>query len=77
MGATIQTMTYADNWSLEPDPTMRWIYDHSHPEYYSPKAEHLREARRQALCSLPEWMKNCALANDDRREREKMERGDV
>jgi hypothetical protein len=60
-----------DNWSLEPDEHMRWIYDTSHRDYHSPMAEDLREARRRALCQLPEWMKAVALSNDARRERER------
>ena len=60
-----------DDWSLEPDPDKRWIYDTKHPDYYSPQAKHLREARFHALRSLPEWMKDAALSNDERRDREK------
>ncbi len=53
--------------SLEPDESMRWIYDTRHPDYYSDQAEDLRERRRAALLSCPGWMLNAALANDERR----------
>lgn len=42
--------------SLEPDECMKWIYDQRHPDYYSDRVKHLRDARDAALRSAPEWM---------------------
>ena len=50
--------------SLNPDEDMRWIYNHRHPEYNSPRAQHLRDARAAALRSAPEWMIREAQLND-------------
>ena len=50
--------------SLEPDPDMRWIYDYSHPDYNSPRAKYLREARAHAIQSAPRWMIEEARLND-------------
>ncbi len=50
--------------SLNPDPHMAWIYDQSHPDYYSERAKDLRERRAAALRSAPQWMKDAAYCND-------------
>ena len=50
--------------SLEPDEDMKWIYDPSHPDYYSDRAKHLREARDRAIRNAPEWMIREAEMND-------------
>lgn len=42
--------------TLDPDPWNAWIYDQSHPDYGSPRAEHLRASRAQAIASAPRWM---------------------
>jgi hypothetical protein len=60
--------------SLEPDPWMRWIYDTRHPDYNSPQARDLREARAAALRSAPRWMVELAELNDRLRKHEQ-ERG--
>ncbi len=54
-----------DNLSLEPDDNMRWIYDNNHPDYHTPRARHLRDARDAALRSAPEWMIRVAESNDN------------
>ena len=43
---------------------MRWIYDYTHPDYNTPRAAHLREARSRAIASAPEWMIEEARLND-------------
>ena len=53
-----------NNLSLEPDENMKWIYDSSHPDYYSDRVKHLREARSQAMRSAPEWMIREGQLND-------------
>jgi hypothetical protein len=58
------------NWSLEPDSDKRWIYDTQHPDYNSDQAKWLRERRFNALRRLPEWMKDMALSNDERKNRD-------
>ena len=50
--------------SLEPDENMRWIYNPSHPDYYSDQAKDLRERRASALRQCPEWLLRCAETND-------------
>ena len=50
--------------SLQPDPDMRWIYDYTHPDYNTPRAKHLREARARALATAPKWMIEEARLND-------------
>jgi hypothetical protein len=50
--------------SLQPDPWMRWIYDCGHPDYHSPRAQSLRDARDRALSQCPQWMKDEAAYND-------------
>lgn len=50
--------------SLEPDEDMKWIYDQSRPDYYSDRAEHLREARSYAMRHAPKWMIREAEMND-------------
>ena len=52
--------------SMHPDEWMRWIYDPSHPDYHSARAKDLRARRAAALYSLPQWMKDAALADDER-----------
>lgn len=55
--------------SLEPDEDMKWIYSPSHPDYYTDRAKHLREARDHALRSAPEWMIREAEMNDAAKEK--------
>ena len=50
--------------SLKPDADMVWIYNCYHPDYNSEQAKDLRERRRQALASCPQWMKEEARMND-------------
>lgn len=50
--------------SLEPDESMRWIYNHRHPNYNTDYAKDLRERRARAIQSAPEWMKQEAQLND-------------
>lgn len=50
--------------SMEPDPDMRWIYDHTHPEYNTDRAKWLRERRSRAIQGAPEWMKRMAQGDD-------------
>ena len=50
--------------SLNPDPDMLWIYDSTHPDYNSPRAKRLREARARAIQSAPRWMIEEARLND-------------
>ena len=50
--------------SLEPDESMRWIYDYRHPDYNTPMAQDLRERRSRAIANAPEWMKREAQLND-------------
>lgn len=50
--------------SLEPDESMRWIYDSSHPDYHSDRVRDLRDRRAAALRSCPQWMLNEAASND-------------
>jgi hypothetical protein len=50
--------------SLQPDPEMRWIYDYTHPDYNSPRAKSLRNARARAIANAPQWMKDEAYWND-------------
>ena len=50
--------------SLEPDENMRWIYDPNHPDYYSDRVKHLRDARAAAMRSAPRWMIEEARLND-------------
>jgi len=50
--------------SLEHEEHMRWIYDPSHPDYNSERAEWLRQRRSAALASAPEWMIREAQLND-------------
>ena len=50
--------------SLEPDEDMRWIYDPSHPDYYSDMAKNLREKRSNAMRNAPKWMIREAELND-------------
>lgn len=50
--------------SLKPDEHMRWIYDPSHPEYNSARAEDLRERRAAAMRNAPAWMIEEARLND-------------
>jgi hypothetical protein len=52
------------NLSLEPDADMKWIYENTHPDYDSPRAKHLREARANAIKSAPQWMIEEARLND-------------
>ena len=51
--------------SLEPDPHMRWIYDYTHPDYNSDRAEDLRERRHRAMQGSPQWMIEEARLNDN------------
>ena len=51
--------------SLEPDPWMRWIYDHRDPRYHSDEARDLRDRRAAALRSCPQWMLDSAALNDE------------
>ena len=49
--------------SLKPDPHMRWIYD---PRYKDdPQARDLRERRDAAIRSAPQWMLDEAHLNDE------------
>ena len=50
--------------SLQPDLDIRWIYDPSHPEYSSPRAQALRDARARAIANAPQWMREDAALND-------------
>lgn len=50
--------------SLSPDVDMRWLYDHTHPDYNTDRAKHLRAARAFAINGAPEWMKREAELND-------------
>ena len=50
--------------SLEPDAYMAWIYENNHPDYNTPRAKHLREARSLAIRSAPQWMIEEARLND-------------
>jgi hypothetical protein len=43
---------------------MRWIYDHTHPDYNIERAKHLRDARSRAISTAPEWMVRLAQFND-------------
>lgn len=54
--------------SMHPDEGMRWIYDSSHPEYNTPRARHLRDARAAAIRSAPEWLVCLARSNDAARD---------
>lgn len=51
--------------SLEPDEHMRWIYDYTHPDYNSERAEWLRERRMSAMQHAPRWMIEEARMNDN------------
>ena len=53
--------------SLEPDDDMKWIYDPSHPDYYSDRAKSLRDRRSDAMRNAPEWMIREAELNDSRK----------
>lgn len=53
--------------SLNPDESMRWIYDQRRPEYYSKQAEDLRDRRAYALRHAPKWMIHMAEMNDEMR----------
>ena len=55
--------------SLNPDPDMAWIYDHTHPDYNTPRAQDLRERRSRAIANAPEWMRREAQLNDLMKER--------
>lgn len=57
--------------TLEPDPWMRWLYDHQDPRYLTDEAKYLRERRAAAIRSAPEWMLAQAAMNT--REAEKGE----
>ena len=59
--------------SLEPDEDMKFIYDQRHPDYYSERVKHLRDARDAALRSAPEWMFEEARLNDIMKARKKGE----
>jgi hypothetical protein len=50
--------------SLKPDPDMRWIYDYTHPDYNSERAQDLRMRRELAIRNAPEWMRREAALND-------------
>ena len=50
--------------SLEPDADMRWIYDYTHRDYNTPRAEYLRKRRAAAIQSAPRWMLEEARIND-------------
>ena len=50
--------------SLEPDEHMKWIYDQKHPDYFSDKAQNLRELRALALRNAPKGMIDEARTND-------------
>lgn len=52
------------NFSAQPDEHMKWIYDHSNPEYHSDHAKDLRAQREAALRACPEWMIKAAMLND-------------
>ena len=60
-----------DDISLDPDNHMEWIYDQNHPDYYSDRAKHLRDARDRAIRSAPEWMIRVAEMNDDHKRQKK------
>ena len=53
--------------SLEPDPSMRWIYDTTHPAYNDPQTKDLRDRRAAAIRNAPEWMVREAEMNDNQR----------
>jgi hypothetical protein len=55
----------ANDLSLNPDPHLAWIYDYRHPDYNTPRAEALREARGNAIRNTPQWMIDLALSNDE------------
>lgn len=55
------------NLSLNPDQWNEWIYDSRHPDYNSPQAKHMREARASAIRNAPEWMVREAQMNDAQR----------
>ena len=58
-------MTKGRAWlTLQPDEHMRWIYDPSHPDYHSDRAEWLRKRRAAAINSAPQWMIEEARLND-------------
>ncbi len=50
--------------SLEPDESMRWIYDPSDPRYNSDEVRDLRDRRAYALRHAPRWMIEQAEIND-------------
>jgi len=50
--------------SLEPDEDMKWIYDPSHPDYYSDRVKDLRNRRDSAIRNAPRWMIEEARMND-------------
>lgn len=52
------------NLTLQPDEHMRWIYDPSHPDYNSPRAERLRERRAQALHHVPQYLRYMECDDD-------------
>lgn len=50
--------------SYHPDPCNAWLYDPSHPDYYSERAKDLRARRERAILSAPLWMREIARLND-------------
>ena len=50
--------------SLQPDEHMKWIYDTSHPDYNTGRAEDLRNRRASAFQSCPRYMLEEARIND-------------
>lgn len=50
--------------SLKPDPWNEWIYNSYDERYNSPEAVDLRERRRRAIASCPQWMLEVARMND-------------
>lgn len=55
--------------SLEPDPSMRWIYDKKHPAYNDPQTKDLRDRRAAAMRNAPDWMVREAELNDINRKK--------
>lgn len=60
-----------NQFTLEPDEHMKWIYDSSHKDYNTEEAKYLRARRAAALREAPSWMIQLAQINDDIRSREK------
>ena len=59
-----------NDWSVLPDPHMRWIYDYNDPRYSDPATVQLRDRRWDALRALDPGMHDVGFQNDQRRRAE-------